>query len=579
MDSDDFFNAAPRPREEVVNGRYRLPDPETGQERGWTRATNVAAVVADPHGLTNWKLKQVIKGLSRRSDLVALVRTLDEDNDKDVWDVVRQALDSAAVEFTANLGTAIHNALGASDRGLHYPEEYERYVAAYRAELARHRLTPIPELVECTVVNKQMGAAGKVDNYYRECDGSIVVGDKKSTGHLDLASPEIAVQLATYASAEYLRTPDGYVDLRPQHVRRDYAVVVHVDRETGAPAIYKVDLERGQLAANRAIQDMAYRRAKGLLLPYVAPPMPDGAPFGYDPVASGELADEQAYRTSARAAAAEMHEALTQALVELADPGNEHSVNSTTVSLGEALAADPFGQVIAEDVAAANRAAHQTLATGTPPAHEPQVPEPLGVAELMKLPKAELQRLLRSLDPRATVAHQRKVLAEKIDRLQRGETQPGALAVKMTGDPAEISGPINGVDPTDPHSPAFHAAYLDKIRRATSVADLARLNREVVRIGGDQAWDDEMTEVARARTAELDAAVRADEATNGQIELDLLGRIAAAQTSQALGEIWEAETVGGSAPERWFAAADQAARERLAAIQAATPPVPTNPFL
>lgn len=568
MDSETFFDA-PEPRGEVVNGRYRLPDPETGEERGWTRATNVAAMVADPHGLTNWKLKQVIKGLSRRADLVALVRTLDEADDKAVWDVVRQSLDAAAVEASANLGTAIHNALGASDRGLPYPEEYEPYVAAYRAELARHGLTPIPELVECTVLNKAMGAAGKVDNYYRERDGTVVVGDKKSTGHIDLASPEIAAQLATYASAEYLRSSSGYVDLRGMRVRRNYAVVVHVDRETGAPAIYKIDLERGQLAANRAIEGMAYRRAKGLLLPYVAPPADRG------PTAA---AREQA--------ASERHlQVVPDPDAEQLDPfGYAPDAAHVAVSpvidvpLAAEEAADPF--VLVDDQGVATSAdvplnAEQAYVAES--RHEAL--EPTGVDELMKLQKAELQRILRGLDPRATVAHNRKVLAEKIDRIQRGGTLPSVIAAKSGGDPAEIVGPVGGVDPTDPHSPAFRVAYLDKVRKAASVGELGRLNREIVRVGGDQAWTDEMTEVARARAAELDAAVRVDEATNGQVELALFAKIEKARTSKDLSDIWEAETVGGSAPERWFPAADALARVRLAAIQAETPPAPTNPFL
>ena len=38
-------------------GRYLLPDPETGAERAWTRATTVARTLADEYGLTKWKLR------------------------------------------------------------------------------------------------------------------------------------------------------------------------------------------------------------------------------------------------------------------------------------------------------------------------------------------------------------------------------------------------------------------------------------------------------------------------------------------------------------------------------------------
>src|SRR5690606_11998477 len=64
-------------------GRYVLPDPETGEERAWTRATTIANTLADRFGLEQWAKRNVVLGIAAREDLYALaVSCKPEDKDQ-----------------------------------------------------------------------------------------------------------------------------------------------------------------------------------------------------------------------------------------------------------------------------------------------------------------------------------------------------------------------------------------------------------------------------------------------------------------------------------------------------------------
>ena len=78
--------APPRARPEPPMdqwGRYKIPDPITGKDRSWTRATTWAKTVADTHALTKWELRMAAIGLARRPDLLmGVAGVLDPDGDK-----------------------------------------------------------------------------------------------------------------------------------------------------------------------------------------------------------------------------------------------------------------------------------------------------------------------------------------------------------------------------------------------------------------------------------------------------------------------------------------------------------------
>lgn len=543
---DEFFEGPPRPAR--VDGRYRLPHPETGEEQSWTAATTHAELPEDSFALTRWQLRQLLIGLHRRPDLIRLVESWADEPDTGQLDgVISSAHEVAGNDAKANLGTAIHGVLQGVDR--QWPEdpddewlarvtsdapEWARpHVTGYVTELRHQGLSPVASMTERRVIHLPLGCAGTLDNLYTEYDGTLVLGDKK-TGRLDYPERKYAIQLAVYQGANYLLDQDGGapIDLRSLELRDDYAVLIHVDPVSGACSTYRVDLRRGRLGANVAADVRWWRRERNLLLPYVPPGLPAATGRHLQAVPAGYEATEQG----------------------APQPDDAHAVAPGTHAVSGGLT---------DEQAYVAEARHESAAPAT-------------MNDLMRLQKAELQRVLRSLDPGASVAHQRKILAEKILTLQGGgmvATSTPAAWPRPSNDPAEVVGPIGGADPSDPKSPAFHHARLTEVAAASSVAELGRIHQMVVRIGGDQAWTDAMTEAARARTAVLDQATGPDPAGGPD---GALAQIRVSTTSQEIAAVWEAVTVGGSVPERWTPELVAAAERRLAEVTAPAPT--TNPY-
>jgi len=541
---------------DVVNGRYRLPDPVTGEPTSFTRASNMGAVLADAFGLTRWQLREQLRGVGLRPDLQRLVSTFGHDTPKgDLDEVTRAAHEAAATGAKANNGTAIHAVLAEVDRAWReddidpevtgkLPEWSLSYVASYVRELRRHGLEPIPTMVERRVCHRAVGVVGTFDNLYRESDASIVVGDKKTTGHLDLSASEIAVQLSCYAGAGWIWDDAARTWGRLMHdVRQDRAVVVHVDQEHATVSLYRVDLEQGRRALNLAAQVREWRNTKALLLPYVAPQVVPGFTeqesrelinsTKVDPFANIPNADDAANERT--------EQASDEAAVAYPNAGNEGNGDGPTA---DAIASTPVtnGRL---------RTAEDLLR--------------------QRVTKGDVQQYAREHGI-TDLAHNKKVLIQMLEAA--GKLAPAGTPTPPTspgkGDPAEIHGPINGSDPTNPHDPAFHEARLREIARADTVGALELIRRRVVRVGGDQAWTDAMVSAARARVAELDNPLAAD---------DPGAMMSYCATPQDLATLWEQVTIGGTLPERWTDELNVAAQARLAEISAATPPAPVNPFV
>lgn len=513
----DAFLAGPGPggggEADVVSGRYRLPDPVTGEVRSWTRASNVGAAVADRWALERWRLRTLLWGVGLRDDVVQLLRAMTERDDAKLDELITTALEAARHTEAANRGSTIHEVQRRVDQGADVPEGLEAFAGPYSEALAAHGLTVVAR--EFRVINRALGAAGRADVLLREADGGLVLGDTKSTGHLHLAAPEIGPQLACYATAEWAEPHGdggGWAPMPP--VRRDYAVVLHVDRQTGAVAPYRLDLFLGAFGANLATQVREYRGMGRAMLTAYVPPV-------------GELAQGGRIGEVVRTA-----EAAT---------GGRH------------LAAVP-------DPAPAPPAAP------APPV-APAAGAPLRtVLQLTKMTKAQVQQYLRDHGHGEDLAHQKGILVDRAKALGLVST---AAEPARSDDPAVISGPVNGSDPTDPRDPAFVDTVLRWVASAGTVAELGAVNQRVRRLGGDQAWTDRMAEAARARANALDAANPNHAA---------LSRVVACGSQADLAALWDELTVGGSRPEGWPAEVDSAARERMRQIEAQAPPAPANPF-
>jgi hypothetical protein len=594
QETDRFFSDRGGAEPDRVGGRYQMPDPNTGQVRSFTSASNFAYPLIDQYGLTRWRHRQILIGLCARPDLVELLRVMvDPAGDVGKLDeIVSTALIAAGSTEAANRGTVLHEVARAVHGGQPYPAEYETFAQSYRSALARYGLRVV--VAERRVVNPALGAAGQTDGILEECDGSMVVCDIKSTGHLDLAKHEISVQLAVYQGSSHIRddADKGWLPIQPGQLREDYAVVIHVDRDSGAVALYRVDLRVGRHGANLAEELRGWRKSGPVLLPYV-PPMTSGPrPTGGVALTDASGAEAEPAPSSGpmigdtQVSADGTTELYTEKGWQV-QPRSDELAPLAGYEATEAGASQPddrYRDRTVEDILGPDEVRRQRPDVDDPGSvrsntHRPDTLAPMRSAEDLMQPrvtKAEVQQYARQHGI-TDLAHTKKVLVAMLDQAGRLSPGNGAVAVTKDKDPAALPGPVPGLsDPTNPRDPAFRTTVLSKIANASGIAVLGQIWSYVRRQGGDQAWSDEMAEASKARAAELDAVV-----TNAGLQPvhDAFALIAAARSSHDLAEAWEVVTIGGSARERWTEEINQRAQERLAQIEAATPPAPANPFV
>nr|QOL00353.1 hypothetical protein [uncultured organism] len=246
-----------------------------GKLVAYTRASTFAKALSDPGGLTDWKVRHAVVGVSISPDLAAIVGALgtnpDEftpDQKRDLDDVIERAHDRSGGNVKADYGTAVHTLTEPGNEGVTAAiPEMAGDVNAYQEALNRHGIEVVES--EVFVVHDDLKVAGTFDDKYRLTrplmleDGSILpadsllIGDKKTgTLHFD----EHAVQLAVYAHA------DGYdyeTGERTAHgALKTYGILAHIGRGTATCDLYLVDLQIGWYAAQLCLQVRAYRSTK-----------------------------------------------------------------------------------------------------------------------------------------------------------------------------------------------------------------------------------------------------------------------------------------------------------------------------
>lgn len=210
---------------EVVRNRYGhycLPDPNTGRNGAFVRATTVAKAVSDAGasgGLENWKDRKLIYGLVQNPELlegldVGLIGTDQEYKLNKATEAIAEAARvSAGSADGREFGTALHAWTEAIDIGKatfdEVPDPMKRHVASYLYMLAVAGIEVIPEYVERIVYCPESDAVGTVDRIFRLADGRLVIGDIKTSAGIDNAWTSITAQLAQYATASHMLAADG----------------------------------------------------------------------------------------------------------------------------------------------------------------------------------------------------------------------------------------------------------------------------------------------------------------------------------------------------------------------------------
>ena len=264
--TDLLDGVRPEPKRDQY-GRYLLPDPDTGKEVAWTRATTWSGTMKDRFGLNKWEMRMVAKGLGLRPDLHALAASTPLGDKKALDRVVQDAKEAAEASSGANKGTALHRFTELYDLGepFHAPAPYDRDVEAYAAKMKEKGLRALPQYIERIVVVPDLGIAGTLDRIvaYNEA-GDLRILDFKSGANLFYSLGEIEIQLAIYANAGLMwNDRTGEYEPMPE-VDKDLALIAHCAAGSGHCEIIESDIARGLEFIKLSGQVRAWRQRKPL---------------------------------------------------------------------------------------------------------------------------------------------------------------------------------------------------------------------------------------------------------------------------------------------------------------------------
>lgn len=266
---------APKPDAElIVNGRYAIPDPITGEKRTWQRATNFANALDSGFALERWKMRQTLRGIAApgRDHLLLEIAAAAGKADTHEGDTTLDRLAEAAQEAAGatskrQKGTALHDfveRINRGEEGVTAPGAWAKDLDAYRREVTRIGLEPLA--VELVVVNLRYGVAGRADLFARLRGRDLpVVADLKTGSINDL---KFAVQMAVYGTAEWIFDPVSRTFMEMPALDQQLAVLLHLPEGEAECTSLRVDL---QWAIELADLALAVREARSGLKGLVAP--------------------------------------------------------------------------------------------------------------------------------------------------------------------------------------------------------------------------------------------------------------------------------------------------------------------
>lgn len=249
-------------------GRYLLPDPQTGKQQAWTRATTIAGTLADRFGLEKWAQRNTVLGIAARPDLYALAISCVPEDKNQLEKIVNDAQEAAKSRSGANLGTALHKILERIDSGedLDVPVQWRPDVDAYCNALADNGITMHPEWMERIVILPKTKVAGTLDRLVT-VNGTVYVADLKTGKNaVEYGSGDIAIQLALYANASHMWNGDGY-DPMPT-VDKKRALVMHLPVGEARCDLWWINIEAGREAATQALWTRDWRKRTDLATPF-----------------------------------------------------------------------------------------------------------------------------------------------------------------------------------------------------------------------------------------------------------------------------------------------------------------------
>lgn len=313
--TDETFARPSKPSGGTVNdngikrdrwGRYVLPDPVTGVERGWTRATTHAKTISDTFKIHQWQERGVAKGLFLRPDLYALVGSIKDDDPNaknELNQICEQAKLAAGSKVGANLGTAVHNYTEQLDRGVEFrsiniPSTIANDVLSYGEMMSVYGLLPVRDMIERVVLNTKLGCAGRLDRILTNTravgkwtePGALFIGDVKTAANVGYSWLEVSIQLAIYANADYFWNIETQTYEPVPPLDLEEAIVMHVPVQQGEATPYRLDIAKGwqyallaaEIRAARADRKLAVRLGDTIMAQPVLEAVQDDQPRELD---------------------------------------------------------------------------------------------------------------------------------------------------------------------------------------------------------------------------------------------------------------------------------------------------------
>lgn len=295
--SDEFSLLAEAPKDRW--GRYKISDPASGKERGYTRVTTIAKVLDDSSSLADWKTRMAITGIVQRADLLAQASTALDDRSK-LNKIANDAIDAAGAYSRANLGTALHSITQQLDLGMkpQILQGLQADIETYVASIAAWDFGMRKEWIEVLLINDEFEYAGTADRIVTTRDGKICIFDLKTGTDLSYSFGSIAVQLAMYANADWIYDwKTGERTALPEGLDMKEGIICHLPAGEATCKFYTVDLEAGWEAAKMSFATRNWRKRKDLFKPYqfsdekrrVVEPVANPMPQADDSVSPKEL--------------------------------------------------------------------------------------------------------------------------------------------------------------------------------------------------------------------------------------------------------------------------------------------------
>ena len=254
------------------DGRPKIFPEGGGKGEYYTRVTTFIDALSDKSTLSDWKLRQTLKGLSRRPDLLEDYQKIGDPDGHDKWKALKiaeTAMQAAGAGMKAGAGTEVHDAIEKEIKGEKWslPPDIAPDVAAFAQALKGLGATVLA--TEKFGVNDEIRAAGTMDQI-------IEVGGVARPSDVKTGTPwwgKTAMQLSIYSRClsydpvTYRRTP-----LLPGvNVDQSLGYFIHVPLGEGRCEVRPLNLQEGwgDVLLAQQVREARSRHARKASIPEV----------------------------------------------------------------------------------------------------------------------------------------------------------------------------------------------------------------------------------------------------------------------------------------------------------------------